>query len=89
MASYLRYHRGTWDDDADLLIIVGSCMKGATREWFDNRAEDLCDNRKVDNFVAFMSAMGERFKTDKDDINFDKLHNLQNKGVILKYINNL
>ena len=43
MDSYLRYHRGTWDDDADLLIIVSSCMKGAAREWFDNRAEDLCE----------------------------------------------
>ena len=90
MDSYLRYHRGAWEDDADLLIIVGSCMKGAAREWFDNRVEDLQDNRKFDNFVAPVSAMDERFKTDKeDDINFDKLHEVQYKGDILKYIDNL
>ena len=107
MDSCLGYHRGAWEDDANLLIIVGSCMKGAAWEWFDNRAEGLQNNRKVDNFVDFVSAMGERFKPDneddifvpamderfktynEDDISFDKLHEVQNKGGILKYIDSL
>ena len=87
---YLRFHQGTWDDDTDLITIVGAFMKGKAREWFDNRSRKLRRNRKVDTFTAFVEAMSEQYKHDKErDVQFEKLHQLQYSGNIFEYINKL
>lgn len=44
---YPCFHRGIWEDDADLITIVGAFMMGKARDWFDNRARPLRANRKV------------------------------------------
>ena len=41
MNDYLHHYRGTWDDDKDLIRIIGAFLKGKARDWFDTRADSL------------------------------------------------
>ena len=84
---YLRYHKGTWEDDIDLIMIVGTFMKGKARDWFDSRARSLRQSRQTDTFRAFVSKMDERFKNDKeDDISFEKLKKVRYDNDIYAYV---
>ena len=65
-------------------------MKGKARDRFNNRACTLRTNRKADTFSAFVSAMGERFKVDKeDDVNYEKLWKAKCSDNALDYTDKL
>ena len=46
---YLYHIRGTWDGDSDLIRVVGAYRKWKARDWYDNRARQLCANQKIDS----------------------------------------
>ena len=57
---------------------------------FDNRARPLRADRKVITFSAFVSAMDERFKADKEgDANYEKLWKVKYSSNVLDYIEKL
>ena len=73
-----------------LITIIGAFMKRRARDWFDNRAHTLRTNRKADTFSAFVSAMDERFKVDKEDhVNYEKLWKVKYSRDVLDYIDRL
>ena len=60
------------------------------RDWYDNQTRQLCANRKIDSWPAFVSAMNERFKTSHEaDAAFAKMATVVYKGSVMSYIDKL
>ena len=90
MNDYLHHYRGTWDDDEDLIRIIGAFLKGKARDWFDTRADSLLENRKRDTFAALISAMNDRYKVDfEKQANTQKLFREKYAGSVLQYIDRM
>jgi len=90
MNDYLNHNRGKWDDDSDLIRILGAFLTGRARDWFDQRARRLRNNRQNDKFGAFVSAMDERYKVDFEvKVNYKKLFQVKYTGNILQYLDKL
>ena len=88
--NYLYHNRGTWDGDSNLIRVVGAYLKGEDRDWYHNLAHQLCANRKIDSWPAFVSAMDERFKTShKADTAFAEMVTVVYKRSVMSYIDKL
>src|SRR6266705_2581609 len=90
MNNYLHYNKGIWDDDADLIRVVGSYLDKEALDWFQTRSDDLEANLQEDTFHAFLSAMDERFKTDfEDKASYYKFSQVKYGGDVLRYIDTM
>src|SRR5436853_123592 len=88
MKDYLHQYRGTWDDDEDLIRIIGALLKRKARDLFVTRANKLLENRKRDTLAALISAMKDQYKVDLECKPRVKILDRGSESQILKSLSN-
>ena len=87
---FLYDNRGACEGDSNRIRVVGAFMKGKDRDRYDNSACQLRSNRKMDTWLAVISAMDERFMTSHEgNMAYLEMHRVKYPGSVPTYIDKL